>query len=193
MMNDLSHFSNVSKDHRNHRMPNCEAKTQDNRNAGSILPQVNIITNLNKSFDKVAFKIKKSTQEPLSAEINIEKKIEKRFDGNKKRKSQANNQVKKKLNLNKNDLDKNLYDRMMISERNVNFGGRSNIHNKTIDDIIKASYVAILNKNVVPIKENLSKIPNFENTEKDDLFKNDNLDKMFKFMPKLKEKVNTQI
>jgi hypothetical protein len=50
-----------------------------------------------------------------------------------------------------------------------------------------------LDKNVVPIKDNLSKIPYFENTETDDLIKKDNLDKMFKFMPKLKEKVNTQI
>jgi hypothetical protein len=50
-----------------------------------------------------------------------------------------------------------------------------------------------LNKNVVPIRENSSKIPNFENTDTDDLIKKNDLDKMFKFMPKLKEKVKTEI
>jgi hypothetical protein len=126
MMNDLSHHSNVPKEYRNRRLPNFDINTEVIKNTRefspkSILPQVNIITNLNKSFDKVAFKIKKSTQEPLSAETNIDREIEKRFDGSKKRKSHANIHTKKKLNLNKNDLDKNFYDRMMSSERNVNF------------------------------------------------------------------------
>jgi endonuclease III-like uncharacterized protein len=79
------------------------------------------------------------------------------------------------------------------NDKIINLRSRNSIHNKSLNEIIKASYYSTVNKNIIPIQnkfeDNFNNIPNFEDTNIDDLIKKHEHYKKFDLMPKLKDNV----